>query len=567
MKKIFIFIFCFLSFFIFLTHKINAQTETVSGEQIRNFDTKIIINKDGTINVQETIVYDFDSLSKHGIYRETPYKKTNQDNKQYILKFDNFSVTDENGGNYNFVQSESGNNISLKIGDANKLITGLHTYIISYKVLGALTYFSDHDELYWNITGNDWTVPIVSATSEVTIPGSTNQNQVKTICYTGSLGSKEQNCSSNANQNLVTVKNNNILYSNQGLTLVISFPKNLVAVLEPKEYIPFSQTLLGKLLVLLAVLAALTWYIFLPLFIPIRWYLAGRDPKLVGTGEVSAWYDPPKTKDGRFLTPGETGTLIDEKADIREVTAMIIDLARRGYLKIIEKTKGEFSLVKGKEKNKNFMAFESKFLTDIFNEGDEFLLKNNQMYEISESVKNSYYNQLVLDGSFPKNPKTVRTLYSVLAVIALFTGNIVLAIITFIFAGIMPRKTLLGAQQSAVAKSLKNFLSSQERQLNFQAKEQYFFEKLLPYAIAFGVERVWVNRFKDMDLAQPDWYKGYYGSNFTTALFILSLNSSFSKMSSSAMTSTRSSSGFSSGFSSGGGFSGGGGGGGGGGSW
>ena len=207
-----------------------------------------------------------------------------------------------------------------------------------------------------------------------------------------------------------------------------------------------------------------------------------------------------------------------------------------------------------------------QFLHDIFAEGSEFSLENHEMYNTAETLKDSLYKQLVDDGSFPSNPKTVRTLYYVLAVIALFTGNILLAVVTFIFARAMPRKTLQGASQAAVARSLKNFLTSQSRQLEFQAKNQMMFEKLLPYAVVFGVERVWTNRFKDINLKPPDWYQGYYQSNFTTALFVASLSSSFSKMNS-AMTPTRSSSGFSSGFSSGGGFSGGGGGGGGGGSW
>jgi uncharacterized membrane protein len=93
-----------------------------------------------------------------------------------------------------------------------------------------------------------------------------------------------------------------------------------------------------------------------------------------------------------------------------------------------------------------------------------------------------------------------------------------------------------------------------------------FFEKLLPYAVAFGVEKVWAGRFKDIKLHNPDWYQSYDNRAFTTAYFLGSMNSSFSNFRTSA-TPTRSSSGFSSGFSSGGGFSGGGGGGGGGGSW
>jgi len=90
------------------------------------------------------------------------------------------------------------------------------------------------------------------------------------------------------------------------------------------------------------------------------------------------------------------------------------------------------------------------------------------------------------------------------------------------------------------------------------------FEKLLPYAIAFGVEKVWAKRFQDLNIGQPDWYQGASPGILNSYVFVNSLNSSM-KSFKMATTPTRSSSGFSSGF--GGGFSGGGGGGGGGGSW
>lgn len=126
-------------------------------------------------------------------------------------------------------------------------------------------------------------------------------------------------------------------------------------------------------------------------------------------------------------------------------------------------------------------------------------------------------------------------------------------------------KTKEGAEAKNIAFSLRNFLKSQERQLEFQADKQMMFEKLLPYAIVFGVEKIWAKRFKDLDLVSSSWYQGYGSGRFNSYLFVNNLNSSLSSFRSSA-TPTRSSSGFSSGFG-GGGSSDGGSGGGGGGSW
>jgi Predicted membrane protein (DUF2207). len=74
----------------------------VWAEEIKNFKVDIVINKDGTIDVKETIVYDFDRLYRHGIHREIPFIKTNKEGKKFKLDFYNFSVVDESKNPYRF---------------------------------------------------------------------------------------------------------------------------------------------------------------------------------------------------------------------------------------------------------------------------------------------------------------------------------------------------------------------------------------------------------------------------------------------------------------------------------
>ena len=199
------------------------------------------------------------------------------------------------------------------------------------------------------------------------------------------------------------------------------------------------------------------------------------------------------------------------------------------------------------------------------NTGDDVVkLKGKDLSETVSDVKNNLYELVVEDKLFDKNPQTTRTGYYVVAGIALFTGNFFLAIVAFLFGRVMPRKTVFGVEAKNVAFSLKNFLGSQQRQLEFQADKQLMFERLLPFAVAFGVEKIWAKRFESLNITQPNWYRGYSSANFNSYLLVNSLSSSF-KSFNTAATPTRSSSGFSSGSS--GGFSGGGGGGGGGGSW
>lgn len=549
-------------------------TVSVSAEEIQSFHSDIKVNKDGTVNVKETITYDFGSLDRHGIFRYIPKIKTNSEGKKYLMDISDFSVTDDNGALYQYKITTDDNVVNLKIGDPDRTITGVHDYLISYKVSGALTYFSDHDELYWNVTGNDWDVPISNFSALVSLPEGFDKSQIRVECFTGATGSSEKNCeylSADDESNSVDIAGQ-YLNSSEGFTIVVGFPKEIVSVLEPKPYVPFWETPFGVILAfilgIIGILAGIVWYVLAPVYIIYKWFKEGRDPKGT-TGEVTAWFDPPKSiKTNRNLTPAEVGTLGDETADLKDVSAAIIDLARRGFIRIEEREKKDFYLIRTTPKTKGehgLLPFEQVLLDKFFKtDKTELRLKTAKLYEEVEAVKKELYEGVVSEGLFPKNPQSIRSVYYVIAFLAMFTGNIFLAVVAFVFGRFMPRKTVDGVNAKNVSASLKNFLSSQERQLNFQADKQLMFEKLLPYAVAFGVEKVWAKRFENLNLREPDWYHGYDRGHFNTYLFVNSMNRSLGSFSKAA-TPTSSTTGHSSGFS--GGFSGGGGGGGGGGSW
>ncbi|MDO8609125.1 MAG: DUF2207 domain-containing protein, partial [bacterium] len=487
------------------TSETSSQT-AITGEHIQKFDSNIQIHTDGTIAVKETIVYDFGALYKHGIYRTIPTIKTNKEGKKFKLDVQAMSVLDENGNWYKYDLIGSDDQLEFKIGNQDKTITGVHTYVISYKVLGALTYFSDHDELYWNATGNEWTVPIAKTLSLITL--SSNVSQLNTACYTGSKGSSQQNCKSSSFKNGAAYISTNPLYSNEGMTVVFGFPKNIVAVLEPKPYVPFFETILGKLVILGMILLATLWYLIYPFYIIFKWYTQGRDPKST-TGVTTAWFDAPKLTSGRFMTPGEVGTLGDETVDLKDISATIVDLARRGYIRIEERKKADFWFVKTHSIDSELIEFERKLMSSMFGNKKEIRIKDAKLYETVEDVKKSLYEQVVNEKLFEKNPQSIRIFYTVIGSIAFFTGNLFLVAVAFLFGRNMPRKTVFGANCKNVAQSLKNFLISQERQLTFQASKQLMFEKLLPFAVAFGVEKIWAKRFESIGIQQPDWYRGY----------------------------------------------------------
>lgn len=552
MKKL-LFSFVFI-FFLF--------PKPVFAEEINSYSVRADIQKEGKVLIKEVIEYNFGQAERHGIYRTIPLIKTNKQGKRFKMDLRVISITDEVGQRYSY--SKTGKDeMMLKIGSANKTVTGTHTYIITYEISGGLTYFSDHDEFYWNVNGNQWQVPINNLSFEIKFPFDMEKNDIKIACYLGQQGSIDQNCLNEPSREKILLLSPRRLNIGEGLTAVVGFPKNLVAVLEPKEILGFGASLLDKLIILLIMILIFLWYVVYPIKIIFKWFKYGKDPKPI-VGTTSAWYDPPKNKQGRFLTPAEVGTLIDESADLKDVSATIIDLARRGFIKIEERKKKDWYLIKTKEPE-GFLGFEKKLVNGIFESGKTIRIKDEKLYSTIESVKDEIYSQMVNNGFFPEDPKKVRDFYGLVALGAFFTANFPLLLISLTFGRVMPVKTQLGVDALAVARSLKNFLITQERQYAFQAKEKFLFEKLLPYAIVFGVEKIWAERFKNLDIKNPAWYSGYNQANFNSALLVSGLHSTMNSMSSS-FSPTTSSSGFSSGFS-GGGFSGGGGGGGGGGSW
>jgi hypothetical protein len=539
----------------------------IYAEEINSFDVQAFIQSDGSVKISESIIYDFGVEQRHGIIRTIPYLKTNSDGKKFVLNCDSFSVTNEKGILYKYSVSNENNTDIIKIGDADQTVTGVNIYNISYRTSGAITYFSDHDELYWNVTGNDWQIPIKNASITVSLPQKIQPDQINLSCFTGVSGSSEKECSISNIENY-SVKSLRSLGSGEGLTIVIGFPKNIVAMIEPKEYIGFFDTAFGKIVLfiisVILILIVTLWYIVAPGFIIVNWWYHGRDPK-PPAGQAHVWFDIPKTKSLRPLTPGETGTLIDEQADMRDITATIVDLARRGFFKIVEKKKNDFYFVKNSHVPQDKLEpHEDTLLNNFFNKSDEIRVSDGDFISAIALAKNQLYEEVTKELLFEKNPQKVRVIYIIIGVFALITFNIPLTLVAFIFGYNMPKKTLFGAQAGAISAGLKNFLVSQEKQLAFQAKNQMFFEKMLPYAVAFGVEKIWAARFAGIAMTKPDWYDGYNTNTFNSIVIANAISTSMNHVVSVA-TPTRSSSGFSSGFS--GGFSGGGGGGGGGGSW
>jgi uncharacterized membrane protein len=570
MKKYF-FIFSLIIAGLFFGRTVLAE------ERIANFDVAIRINIDATINVEEKIVYDFSEAEKHGIYREIPIKYQARGGN-FNLRISDISVVDQNNEPYTTDITYSGDNINIKIGDADRLVTGEKTYVINYKINRAINYFSDYDELYWNATGNDWTIPIDKTTATLELPQDFKKEELKIACYYGAYGSTE-NCNSSIAYDMNGMAREGVygasnLDIGEGMTAVLGWPIGVVK--KPSVWELILETVRDNLILILPII------VFLFLFF--RWRKYGRDPE--GRGTIIPEYEAPDN-----LTPIEVGTLIDEKADKKDVSAEIISLAVRGYLKInyIPKEgffgKVDYKFDRLKQPDDLADEFDKKLIAGLFSSGESAKLSDlkNKFYKDLQTVTNLVYKSTVSKGYFSKNPSTTRIAYAVAGVAILFLaffigpffgglgiGSLVACgIIVLISSPFMPARTAKGVLAKEKILGLKLYLTVAEKDRikfhNAPEKNPQEFEKFLPYAMVLGVEEEWAGQFKDIYNQQPNWYNDPTHGNFTTLALVSSLNSFQSQAHSTLASSPSSSSSGGSGFSGGG--SGGGFGGGGGGSW
>jgi uncharacterized membrane protein len=543
----------------------------VFAEEISRYDIDLTVNADATVYVIETITYDFGSQERRGIYRDIPVRYETRFGDNRSIQIDNVSVVDENGGSYKYVVSQEGKNKQIKIGDAGTYITGKHVYKISYDVHGAINYFDTHDELYWNAIGGGWTVPINDVSVKVHVP------QIDQIdCFAGVYGSTKECDSINQYSDHDAAFSQKYVAPGMYMTIVSSIPPGMV----------YKPTIQEKIMQFIKD----NWIVGLPLIVLVfmwrRWSIHGKDPE--GSGVIVPQYEAPEN-----LSPAEAGLMYYEILRKDHISALLIDLAVKGYLHIrpIEK-KGMFKsadylFIKTDKNISDHKLLDEKLLYEsIFKHGSDRDVKISQL-------KNSFYKdlaivmtrtreQVVSKGLYVKNPKSVRAAYISIGVFLFVLGFFIGGMIGFaavfacsisgviigVFGFFMPKRTKKGAIMREKIRGLKLYLETAEKdRINFHnapEKKPKKFEELLPYAMVLGVEEAWAKQFEGIYDGNPEWYEG---SSTSFSPVILAHNmSSLSTAATRTMSSAPSSAGSgSSGFSGGGG--GGGFGGGGGGSW
>jgi len=546
--------------------------------RIADFQDTVMIAGDGSALVKERITLVFVG-TWHGIHRTIPVEYPGPRGTNYTLFLDVIALTDGAGQKLKYESKSSSGYRDLKIYIPDAVDT-TRTVEIDYMVRNGIRYFEDHDEFYWNVTGNDWPVPIDHAEAHVYLPQKA-AGMLRAQAFTGAYGSAQRDATSDVNGANVTFETNNPLPMRGGMTIDIFIPKGVLeepgAITRAFWFID-SNPIVFLPLVTFTVMFGLWWY-------------KGRDPD--PGRSIAPMYAPPPG-----MSPAEAGTLIDDTIHPRDITSTIVDLAVRGFVKIEETVDTTllifhskdyiFHLLKPISEWQGLAPHERVMLENIFAGGQQTRLSSlkNRFYTAIPSIRQDIKAALRNKGMYLLDPDSANAYSIGVAIVILapfliaqFTGykevfnsiglvivsGLISALIWWLFAREMSAKTVQGGRTRIAVLGFQEFMNRVDAD-RLKRMPPDTFEKYLPYAMALGVEHHWAQAFAGIVQSPPSWYVSPNGmTGFNPVFFSSSMHNMASDMHQvfvSAPRASSSGSGFSGG--DGGGFSGGGFGGGGG---
>ena len=572
-----------------------GQLGFAQGFTVQNFSADIHISSEGYFDVIENYDIDF-TESKHGIYRDivTKFDFTDADGKvsKREIFISNIEIPGEKFNTNIFLGRQIGDNLNIRIGDKNILVNGNKHYEIRYRVKNGLFFTDDLAQLYWNIKPSHWQADFNKINFTINTPEGTSLSSENCFVYSGNTDNTEPSTEFDYEYSGNTFSGNSKAdfqsSPGQNVTVLVKLPRPLIreagfTIIFWKRY--------GWLVILGLVL--------LGLFLFIRNKLLSN--KVIA---VTSYYPPVG------IDPAIAGVLIDNTTDFNDITCLLPYWATKGIIRIEEvlKTNGlvnrELKLIKLKDLPGDSADYEFCLFNKIFNGKKEVLVNSilggiRESWWMLSSKADRYYTQKKSNLNVKKmivlGFSWVWAFSSILILPILFflifglepyilIPMIPVMIINFIFfflvlpigyaliANKMRSKNEKGKSIMPELLGFYQFIKIAEvnRIKELLKHDPYYFEKTMPYAMAFNFLKEWTTKFDGLILHSPNWYTSSSGRSFSMNNFASSFSSSMAVASTSMLTSSssssssRSSSSFRSG---GGGYSGRGAGGGGGGSW
>ncbi len=533
---------------------------------ITNYDISMDINTDGSLDIVENIAVNF-AKKKRGIYRSIPYKYK-KDGKTVKL-----GITDIEVDDYKHAISWRNGNLIIKIGDKKIYLEGDQQYTISYKIENGIQSYSEYQELYFDLIGNDWKTEINQLTYQINLPKSISINSDD---LRSTIGYKNKNSEglSIYQSTTTTIKGrtNRILKEGEGATIAIKFPKSYLSVAELANN-GYRQKLLKEEM---DKVPQNPWLVLIPMglfgFFVETWRRIFGSKHKIDDQETYAY--PPEG-----LTAAHVGSYVDQVSNTRDIVSCIPYWASEGYLKM-DYSENDTLLTKTRDLPIDFPSYEHLLFNELFKDGD--------IRRIS-SLKEKFYTTLhqskslltkeVHDQGYYKESyiywfKTWRIVIFpfsmfVLAGVTFFVLQQIPMGIAFVVLGVVGLLFGLGKKPlSEYGKEVKYKLDGLKKFLeevpvseieSLVKHDPAYFEKMLPYAVAFGIEKNFIPKFVTAMNHMPTWYTTSTGTNsFSDFQNVFSAETISSAFSAAPANSSHSTSG--GGFSSGGGIGGGGGG-------
>jgi uncharacterized membrane protein YgcG len=411
---------------------------------------------------------------------------------------------------------------------------------IHYTVIGALRVYEGGDQLWWTaIPDEHFGFPIERSTVTVQLPpGFAPREGVDPAVTYGAPAEIT------IDGETVIARATRRITGNESLEIRVQYPHDPNArkagwqdAFDTRR--EFEETV-GPIIDVGAIILGLLIAVGGTLAVVARWYTQGRDPEI---GPVPQFLNEPPSD----LPPAIVGTLVDEKADLRDVLSTIIDLGRRGYLVIEEEQKSGFMGIGGssqftfKRTDKgldDLLDFEREVMRRVFHNRMERSLDSlrNSFYRYIPQLQKSLYKELLNHKLFKSNPETTRTIYTGGGVVLLILAGVlgflgvggmeemglsgtvlfvpislgIVGVVLMIFGQHMPAKTREGAEEAAKWNAFREYLRNLEKYENLEDAADNF-DKYLAYAVAFGIDQSWIRRFSKVSTAAvPIWYYPTY---------------------------------------------------------
>ncbi|QCB95373.1 DUF2207 domain-containing protein [Cellulomonas shaoxiangyii] len=548
--------------------------DLTSGREITRYDAQADVATDGSVRVEIELDFDFGDEPGHGPYLTYPTRVPYDDELDRVFEYDDVSVESPTGAPADLDREDEGSAMVLRIGDEDvDDVSGVQTYRVAFSVRGWLNPANAQhtgDELYWDVIGGGWEVPVSDVRVAVSGPAAVEG----VACFAGPEGATTPCTAAEADGTSATFVQDVVPVGDR-VTTVTGWPGGTFAGADPilrEKLDPFAPV--RPLSVGGGVAAGV---LALGSFLAVaRVRRTGRDRAYLGltpglrpaagqeaaTGPrdrrdaVAVQFTPPEG-----TRPGEIGTLVDEKADPVDVTATVIDLAVRGWLRIEEVPRTDpeakpedWNLIRLRRDTEGLLPFETTLLGELFEGRDEVRLSDLRTTFASAmaKVQDGLYAHVTEKRWFRANPKAVRTAWAVVGVALLVTGIgaafvvgaasqvpglalvpvavALVGVLVLALSGAAPARTPDGTAVLAQTLGFRRYLATAEaEQLRFEEGEDLF-SRYLPYAIVFGLADRWARVFADLAaqgrvVDEPGWYVGtwaagpyFWGTGFAGAV-------------------------------------------------